>query len=255
MTGGSLILLLVCGVASVGLHRAYVRIAPLHELNVDGTTEQIRRGRMIADSFCAGCHSPTLAGGGDIGSHFPIYVGSFVPGNLTPTGALSHWSDGQIFRAIRNAIGADGNWLAVMSLTNAGNLSDDDIRALIAYIRRLPAAGAATPEPPDQFNLIGLLMLGLRQFPTGNPVKIDAVITAPTAAPTPEYGEYIVSFQDCRNCHGKDLRGGVAGQLGPIGPGMSVVASWSREEFIATMRTGKDPSGHEIGKELSLIHI
>ena len=31
---------------------------------------------------------------------------------------------------------------------------------------------------------------------------------------------------------------------------MSLVGSWSREDFIATMRTGKDPSGHEMGKEM-----
>jgi len=250
MTGASLIPLLVCAVASVGLYRAHARMAPLPILKVDGTPEQIRRGQMIADSFCAGCHTPTLAGAGDIGGHFPIYLGSFFPANLTPQGALSHWSDGQIFRAIRNAVGANGNWLAIMSLTNASNLSDDDLHALIAYIRRLPATGAATPEPPDQFNLVGLLMLGSYQFPTGHPVKADAVITAPAPAPTAQYGEYILSYQDCRLCHGQDLKGGVAGQLGPIGPGMSIIANWSREDFIATMRTGKDPSGHEIGEKM-----
>jgi cytochrome c553 len=247
----TLILLLVCGAAGAGLYKEHARAAPLPELSVEGTDEQIQRGQAIADSFCAGCHSTkgTLTGGEEIGKHLPINLGSFVSSNLTPAGALNLWSDGQIFRAVRNAVDADGHWLVIMSITNAGRLSDEDIHALIAYIRKLPADGAVTPEPLDHFNFLGLVMLGLGQFPGGKPVD-TGVVTAPLKAPTVQYGEYILSFQDCRECHGKDLSGGVAGQLPPIGPGLSLVASWSREEFIATMRTGKDPSGHEIGKEM-----
>jgi hypothetical protein len=62
-------------------------------------------------------------------------------------------------------------------------LSDDDTRALIAYIRKLPPAGAATPDPPDRFNFIGLVMLGIGQFPSGKPVNTN-VVTAPIKAPT-----------------------------------------------------------------------
>ena len=61
-------------------------------------------------------------------------VGSFVSANLTPAGRLRGWSDGEIFRAIRNSVDADGRWLMLMSYTNAGKLSDDDILAVIAYI-------------------------------------------------------------------------------------------------------------------------
>jgi mono/diheme cytochrome c family protein len=247
----ALLSFLVCGAAVAGLYKEHMRTAPLPELHVDGGAEQVKRGQAIADSFCAGCHSPngTLTGGEEVGKHLPINLGSFVSSNLTPAGALNHWSDGQIFRAIRNAVDANGRWLVIMSITNAGKLSDEDTHALIAYLRKMPAAGEATPEPPDHFNFLGLAMLGLGQFPSGKPVD-TGVVTGPLKAPTIQYGEYILSFQDCRECHGKDLSGGVAGQLPPIGPGLSLVASWSRDEFIATMRTGKDPGGHEIGKEM-----
>ena len=40
------------------------------------------------------------------------------------------------------------------------------------------------------------------------------------------------------------------GQLGPIGPGLSLVKGWSLAEFIATMRTGIDPAGHELSQEM-----
>jgi hypothetical protein len=46
------------------------------------------------------------------------------------------------------------------------------------------------------------------------------------------------------------LTGGVPGQLGPIGPDLNLVKDWKFEEFVATMRSGVDPDGHEIGKQM-----
>jgi mono/diheme cytochrome c family protein len=137
---------LVSAVTIAGLFKLHARDAPVPYLKVAGTPQQIERGHGIADSFCDACHSDTgtLTGGVDIGKEFPIPVGSFVSSNLTPAGQLSRWSDGEIFRAIRNSVDADGHWLMIMSYTNAGKLSDDDIAALIAYIRTRPAAGRQT---------------------------------------------------------------------------------------------------------------
>jgi len=112
----------------VGLFKLHARNAPAPDLKVAGRPEQIQRGQAISDGFCSACHSKTgtLTGGLDIGKDFPVSVGSFVSSNLTPAGQLSHWSDGDIFRAIRNSIDRDGRWLMIMSYTNAGNLSDED---------------------------------------------------------------------------------------------------------------------------------
>jgi cytochrome c553 len=146
----------------VGLFKLHARSAPIPDLKVAGTPEQIRRGQAISNGFCSACHSitGTLTGGLNIGEDFPVPIGSFVSSNLTPAGQLSRWSDGDIFRAIRNSVDRDGRWLMIMSYTNAGKLSDDDMRAVIAYIRSVPAAGQQTRNPPDQLNLLGLLMLG-----------------------------------------------------------------------------------------------
>src|SRR5215813_3005518 len=230
------------GLTIVGLFKSQARHAPVPALKVARTPEQIQRGEAIANSFCDACHSKSgsLTGGTDIGKHFPMPVGSFVSSNLTPAGQLSRWSDGEIFRAIRNGIDADGHWLVVMSYINAGKLSDDDVQALIAYIRSRPAAGEDTGNPPDRLNPLGLIMLGAGTLPAGKPI-FTGVITAPPKGATLQYGEYILSYQDCRVCHGSDLTGGVQGQLPPIGPGLSLVKGWSLPEFIATMRTGIDP--------------
>jgi mono/diheme cytochrome c family protein len=233
----------------VGLVRLNARSASVPDLKVAGTPEQIQRGRAIADGFCSGCHSKTLTGGLDVGKLLPVPVGSLVASNLTAAGQLARWSDGDIFRAIRNGVDRDGRWLVIMSYTNAGRLSDEDTQAVIAYLRSLPSAGAATGNPPDHLNLLGIVMLGAGMLPRGKPVVTEPVL-APPKGPTFQYGEYILSYQDCRECHGQKLTGGVPGQLGPLGPDLSLVKQWKPEEFAATMRTGVDPGGHHLEKDM-----
>src|SRR5215468_3823552 len=71
LTGVLAIVLLLTGVAaSVGHYRQYFsRRAPAPELRIEGTYEQLERGRAIADSWCGTCHSKTgtLTGDGDSG--------------------------------------------------------------------------------------------------------------------------------------------------------------------------------------------
>jgi len=225
--------------------------APVPALRVAGSTAKIQRGEALIASFCGNCHSSTspLTGGRDLGAELPLPIGSFVASNLTPAGQLSHWSDGEIFRAIRNGIDADGNWLTIMSYTNAGNLSDEDTLSLIAYLRSLPASGRATVNPPDRLSPVGVILLGAGLLPKVKPA-ITRVIIAPPKAPTARYGEYIVSYQDCRQCHGANLSGGVSGQLGPVGPDLNLVKAWKPAQFIATMRTGTDPWGRQLSKQM-----
>jgi hypothetical protein len=93
------------------------------------------------------------------------------------------------------------------------------------------------------------MMLAAGMLPGGKPV-FNGTIKAPPHGPTVQYGEYILSFQDCRECHGADLKGGVQGQLPPVGPGLGFVKDWKLQDFITTMRTGIDPTGHEISKQM-----
>lgn len=247
----STIVTLISVLLVVGLFRLHARSAPAVALKIESTPTQIQRGHDISDGFCSGCHSKwdTLTGGGDIGEDLPVHVGSFVPPNLTPAGDLAGWSDGDIFRAIRNGVGRDGRWLVIMSYTNAGKLSDDDTRAVIAYLRSVPAVGAKPASSPDHLNTLGVLMLGAGMLPTGKPVS-QAAVTAPPRGPSARYGEYILSYQDCRECHGKDLSGGMPGQFAPLGPDLNMVKEWTFEQFAATMHTGVDPYGHEIEKQM-----
>ena len=243
--------LLLIVLTTAGIFKLHARSATVPKIKLVGTAKQIQRGQAIASSFCDGCHSRTgpLTGGVDIGKALAVPVGSFVSSNLTPAGQLSRWSDGEIFRAIRNGIDAKGRWLVIMSYTSAGNLSDDDIKAVIAYLRTRPAAGQPTVDPPDELSPLGFVMLGAGLLPQGKPV-FGGSISAPPKGHTAEYGQYIISYQDCRECHGRDLTGGIAGQLPPIGPDLSLVKAWTLGDFVAAMRGGVDPSGRLLSDEM-----
>jgi cytochrome c553 len=236
---------------TVGLFRLNDRAAPIPATSVARTPEQVVLGQAISNVFCNDCHIAAAPVAGDfyVARGFPVRIGSFISSNLTPAGDLSRWSDGEIFRAIRNSIDRDGRWLIIMSYTNARKLSDDDTRAVIAYLRSLPPAGRSTEGPPDRLSLLGVMMLGADMFPRGWPVSAG-VISAPPKGPTVQYGEYLLSYQDCRTCHGNKLTGGVPGQAAPLGPDLSLIKGWNPEEFVAAMRTGVDPKGHELTRQM-----
>jgi mono/diheme cytochrome c family protein len=233
--------------AIIGLYKfTSVQDVPVPEIQITSTSEQIARGEHLANSFCTSCHSMNgqlpLTGGLDLADDLAIPLGSFVSTNLTPAGPLSNWSDGEIFRTLRNGINRNGRRLVIMSSVRARNMSDEDLSALIAYMRNQPSVVNDTPDPSDRPNLLALIMSGAGLIPEGPPPFLGS-ISAPPKAATYEYGEYILNYQDCRDCHGEDLRGGVEGQLGPVGPNLAAVKGWTTDQFITAMRTGMIPSG------------
>ena len=249
--GGLLTLLavLLLGIGAVGLYKLYLPApqpaqAALRE-TVQATPEMIQRGEHLASVFCISCHSPNddlpLVGGVDLSGEIPIPIGSLVSTNLTPAGPLKNYSDADIWRVLREGVGPDGTRRFVMANTYTRYMSDEDLRSLIAYLRSQPAVENAGPATGDRFNFLGVLLVGSGVIPEMPPVT-EPIIAPPKAA-TIEYGEYVLSYQDCRSCHGVDLLGG-DGSLGPAGPGLRTVRGMTNEQFITMMRTGTRPDGH-----------
>jgi mono/diheme cytochrome c family protein len=117
-----------------------------------------KRGAYLARIMdCGGCHTPgALAGrpddtkalaGSSIGFGIPS-VGVFYPPNLTPdreTG-LGKWTDAQVIAAIRTGTRPDGRMLApIMPWRSYAALSNEDAKALAAYLKSLPPVRNAAP--------------------------------------------------------------------------------------------------------------
>jgi hypothetical protein len=71
--------------------------------------------------------------------------------NITPDSAtgIGGWSDAQIARAIRAGVSQDGRALHWQGMIwdHASNWDEEDIRALIVYLRALPPVRHAIPAP------------------------------------------------------------------------------------------------------------
>ena len=243
----SLIFCLVSYVGIRGLFDLYLsRGTAPRELKVDMVPARIARGEHIANMLCVGCHSLSgqlpLSGGKNLSDEAHMPLGDLYTINLTPAGPLKDWTDGEIFRAVRQGADKNGRRLPVMSAQAARNLSDADLESVIAYIRSQPPVQNETPPPDPRF--LAAILSGAGMFPSQ-----PGILTEPVMAPPPsravEYGKYLTGWLSCTECHGANLSGGGGGVL-PKGPNLRSVKSWSRDGFLATLRTGKTPFGKQL---------
>jgi mono/diheme cytochrome c family protein len=111
------------------------------------------RGRYVfMIESCALCHRPNGAGGSKI-SWKPF--GTLWSRNITPDAetGIGRWSEREIARAIRSGITPDGRVLHWQGMIwdHASNLDEEDIRAVVTYIRAIPPVRHAVPRatPPS----------------------------------------------------------------------------------------------------------
>jgi mono/diheme cytochrome c family protein len=250
----TLLFALVTGAALYGfaqVNRTYSN--PVAEIKVAGTSEQLTRGTKLANA-CVGCHASNgqfPLTGRNFGEGGPP-VGTLYAANLTPAGELKDWTDGEIIRAIREGIHKNGRSLLIMPAGSFHSLSDDDVQALVAFLRSQPATEPATP--PTNINLMGALLVTISGggFLTAQP-PITSPVTRPPEGPTAAYGQYLVaSIGGCSDCHGANLAGGVADPNGPpAGPNLTSVGQrWSEADFIKAMRTGVKPDGKAFSEDM-----
>ncbi len=250
----TLVFALVVFVAGSGLAKMYVPTSePAPNLKVEGTPEQVARGKYLAYIGCAGCHGTDeefpLTGGFDFAKEIPMPIGSIVSRNLTPAGVLKERTDGELFRAIRHGYTKDGTLLAFMSFLPYRQLSDEDTKAIIAFLRSQPAVESKTAGG-DDINLLGAMLFGAGMFPSPDPIT-QGVINAPAKGVNAEYGKYVATFGECRGCHGPNVTGTPATDLDPGAPNpRPMVATWTREQFIQTMRTGVRPTGQKFAERM-----
>ena len=220
---------------------------PAATVQVAGTQAQIARGEQLAHA-CMSCHSPgneLPLSGSNFGVKFDMPpLGTLYAPNLTPSGDIQDWSDGEVIRAIREGVRKDGRSLLIMPSGNYRNMSDEDVQALVAYLRSQPATGGPTPN--NQFSVLGAIFMNLSDFRTAQ--QPAGRVTAPQAG-TPEYGKYLVDIIGCGDCHGAQLQGKVDnGQPGPpAGPNLTqIIPQWTEEQFMTFFNTGTMPGGAKV---------
>ena len=227
---------------------------PASNVTVPTDAASIEYGKHRAEILCQGCHGEDLSGIDNWFNAGPL--GTIDAANLT----AGEGGVGQIFttedyvRAIRHGIGKDGKPIFMTAVPSTAFLSDDDLGAIIAYVKTVPPVDHQLEG--ERFTPLAKILLaaGLLDKLPVEAVSHDVQVTAPERAATAAYGEYLVNTNDCRLCHGPELNGGpfpdptitkISPNLTPGGE----LGFWSEEDFINTIRTGVTPSGHQLDPE------
>ena len=161
----------------------------------------IARGRYLSHAVCEcfECHSPlydddrvlpieTKLGAGDILNEKTRLVAP----NITPdpeTGA-GRWTDEQLVRAMRQGISHDGRRLSVvMPYPTLSVLTNDDVHAIVAYLRSLPPVRNELPK------WVPLRVAELPPDPPGPPATPNDLATRKGR------GAYLAHLARCVHCH------------------------------------------------------
>ncbi|GAA5164243.1 cytochrome c [Viridibacterium curvum] len=231
-----------------------VEIKP-YPLALRDDAQSIERGRYLyASRGCADCHGADGAGRSFINDGNGMHVAgpniSPGAGNVVANYKPADWE-----RTIRHGVKPDGRPLLIMPSEDYNRLTDEDLAALVAYVRHLPpAAGQGAilelPVPVRALYALGVVKDAAERIDHSLPVQ------QPVAeGVTVEHGAYVVNM--CKGCHGEGLSGGkipgappdwpAAANLTP-GEGSTMPQYASAETFIAMFRTGKRPDGSTISK-------
>ncbi len=222
---------------------------------------QMARGKYLMEGpvACANCHvargpqgQPLFDKGLSGGMVFDDKPFTARAANITPDAqtGIGNWTDAQLAKAIREGVRPDKSLIGPpMPIEFYRHLSDDDLAAIIAYLRAQPAVANAVPKSEYRMPLPPSY---------GPPVKN---VKAPSPANKVKYGEYLSNIAHCMECHTpRDNKGMLvraswgAGGLQIPGPwGVSVsrnltphetgLKNWTDAEIAKAIREGVSKDG------------
>lgn len=253
---GALVLLAVATVAA-GLFLAERRMArqvevPAQPVAYRTDAASIERGRyLFASRGCVDCHGANGTGRTFVDDGSLTIAGP----NITtgPGGVVAAYQPVDWVRSIRHGVDPKGRALMVMPSEDYNRFTDEDLAALVAYVRALPPGtgqGAVVKLPLPVRALYGFGVI------PDAASRIDHSL--PPQQPVPEgvtlaHGQYVANM--CLGCHGEGLRGGKipggppdwppAADLRP-GPGGAMARYPDAESMVAMFRSGKRPDGTAI---------
>lgn len=267
-TGTVILLILIGLITAVFLRQNMTYDAPYPEIKASKDSSVIARGRYLVHgpAHCLDCHAPAafadkVAKGEDAplsgGNKFELPVGDVYSRNITPdteTG-IGEFKDNEIARLLRYGVGRDGR--AILDFMPFHNMTDEDLTAVISYIRTVPPV--KNKVPPNDYNFLGKFVKAFLLKPVGPDGEVKKHIDQGATA---EYGKYLARYvSNCVGCHterdlktgkfiGQEFAGGL--KLETNTPGVSIVtpnittdpktgklATWSEDDFIKRFRQGK----------------
>lgn len=262
IAAGTIVLLLFIAVLYIYF---FLPSIPVKDLKVEITKERVARGKYLANhvTVCMDCHStrdwtkfsgpPVPGTEGKGGEKFDAsmgFPGTFYSPNITPYN-LSGWSDGEIYRAITSGVGkGDRPFFPVMPYPYYGELDQEDILSIIAYIRTLPPIKYEAPasDPDFPVNII-IHLIPAKDAPSALPARSDSLA----------YGRYLLKAAGCIECHTQDKQGKIIPELAFSGgrefilPGgvlhsanitpdkVTGIGNWTREDFIKRFKAYELP--------------
>ncbi len=163
----------------------------------------LERGKYLTDAAdCQACHTATggtpFAGGRSFDTGFGIlYSPNITPDRDTGIGS---WSDADFLRAVHKGVGKDGSRLyPAFPYESYSALTDDDVKAIKAYLFSLPAVRKAPPANHMMFPANQRWLMGFWSF-FYNPDKRFR----PNAERSAEWnrGAYMTeALAHCGDCH------------------------------------------------------
>ncbi|RYZ27473.1 MAG: c-type cytochrome [Chitinophagaceae bacterium] len=265
---GFILLFLVVGVTVATALRQHMKYdAPYPAIKASADTAIIAKGRhiVLGPGHCVDCHSPVrnvdsvLQLGQDPalsgGMPFQLPFGTVFTRNITSdaTTGIGRYTDGEIARVLRHSVKANGEM--VLPFMPFQNMSDEDLTAVISYLRSTKPVKNAVPD--HEWNVMGNFIKAFLLKPAGPSERIKEVVAADTTA---KYGRHLVmAVANCNECHtkrneigdyvGAPLAGGTVfeeeGKPTLISPNLTPdpetgrIANWSQEAFIKRFRMGK----------------
>ena len=168
----------------------------------------LARGTYLMNSIvaCGNCHVQRDPSGKPIADKglsggmvfdeepFKAYGSNITP---DPETGIGKWTDAQLARAIREGIRPDGTVIGPpMPIVFYRGMSDDDLKAIIAYLRAQPAVKNVVPKSEYRIPLPPNY---------GPPV---AGVKTPSTKDTVKYGEYLAGpLGHCLECHTPWVKG------------------------------------------------
>lgn len=221
-------------------------------LSIPSDGANIERGKhLVTTHYCGFCHSQDLSG--KVLQNNSVMAVIYAPNLTSGMGGIGNsYADEDWVRALRHGIGADGRGLVGMPARIWYQLSDDDLGAIIAYLKTIPPVDNEIPE--REVGPLGRLLAALGKFPPTEAAEIDHGLTRPIPpdpAVSAVYGEYLTR-SSCGACHGDNLNGGlVRGLDGGMDTVLNLtpggeLANWTQEDFVKALRTGETPSGRRL---------